>query len=367
MTKKIDELLSESADLSDEMKSKITGLWESKLTETREVIASELREEFARKYEHDKGIITESMDRFLTERITEELSDLTNDVLLLREQKKQLKERAEKHTATLDKFILEGMKKELTQFATDKKVMKESFRKLESFLMKKLAEEIRDFREDKKALVTQKVKMVTEGKKQIREAKLAFMKRATKLLESHIDKTLTNELRAFKKEIKVARENDFGRKIFEAFGAEFMSSYLSEGTQVKQMQKVLESKDMELAKMKVGLKQKDKLAESLNSKLKVTQDLVERQKVLNELLSPLSRDKKNVMRELLESVQTKNLNTAYKKYLPSVLNENVNSRRSTVLSESVLSEKTGNRVSTQNGENDASELDKILALAGVRK
>src|SRR5574337_101638 len=151
MTKKIDELLSESADLSDEMKSKITGLWESKLTETREVIASELREEFARKYEHDKGIITESMDRFLTERITEELSDLTNDVLLLREQKKQLKERAEKHTATLDKFILEGMKKELTQFATDKKVMKESFRKLESFLMKKLAEEIRDFREDKKA------------------------------------------------------------------------------------------------------------------------------------------------------------------------------------------------------------------------
>ena len=92
---------------------------------------------------------------------------------------------------------------------------------------------------------------------------------------------------------------------------------------------------------------------------------------MNELLAPLSKDKKRVMTELLESVQTKNLQNAYNRYLPSVLNEAVNSKTAerAFLNESSLTAKTGNRaVVAQPAESDeAVDLNKILSLAGIKK
>jgi hypothetical protein len=138
------------------------------------------------------------------------------------------------------------------------------------------------------------------------------------------------------------------------------------------MQKVLESKTAELAKLNESVKSSRRLMEGLDTKLKATQDLVERQKVMNELLAPLSKDKKVVMKELLESVQTKNLQSSYIKYLPSVLNEAVERKPvsiKTQLNEATLSAKTGNRAEVAQSANteDSSDLQKILSLAGIRK
>jgi hypothetical protein len=93
---------------------------------------------------------------------------------------------------------------------------------------------------------------------------------------------------------------------------------------------------------------------------------------MGELLAPLSKDKKAVMKELLESVQTKNLQGAYNKYLPSVLNEATDRKPAAAkpqLNEATLSAKTGDRVKvTQDEESaDSSELKHILSLAGIRK
>jgi bifunctional N-acetylglucosamine-1-phosphate-uridyltransferase/glucosamine-1-phosphate-acetyltransferase GlmU-like protein len=113
--------------------------------------------------------------------------------------------------------------------------------------------------------------------------------------------------------------------------------------------------------------------EGLDSKLRATQDLVERQKVMSELLAPLSKDKKSVMKELLESVQTKNLQSQYNKYLPSVLNEAAVRKpepQKTQLTEATLSAKTGDRARTAQEEEiseESSELKHILSLAGIRK
>jgi hypothetical protein len=93
---------------------------------------------------------------------------------------------------------------------------------------------------------------------------------------------------------------------------------------------------------------------------------------MNELLAPLSKDKKAVMKELLESVQTKNLQGQYNKYLPSVLNEAAARKpeaAKTQLTEATLSAKTGNRAEVAQEEvtEDTSELNHILSLAGIRK
>lgn len=372
MAKKIDEILSESVGLSEETRNQIVGLWESKISEAREEVAATLREEFARKFEHDKGVLVESMDRFLTDKVRVELEEFAEDKRKLVAERIAYKSKLTEHTGMLNKFITEAVAKEVKELHAEKKAMKENFTKLENFLLKQLAEEIREFRADKKSLVEQKVKMVTEGKQKLQETKAQFIKRAAQIIESNIEKTLRAEITQFKDDIRVARENDFGRKIFESVAAEFMTSYLNEGTELKKLQKVLESKNKELATLTESVKKSRSLMESMDTKLKATQDLVERQKVMSELLAPLSKDKKVVMKELLESVQTKNLQGAYNKYLPSVLNEATDRKPETVktqLNEATLSAKTGNRaeVAQEEMSEDSSDLMRILSLAGVRK
>ena len=372
MAKKLDELLSESVGLSEDVRTQIVGLWESKITEAREEVTSMLREEFARKFEHDKGVLVESMDRFLTDKVRLELEEFANDKRQLVAERIAYKSKIVEHTKTINTFITEAVSKEMKEFYAEKRVMKENFAKLENFLLKQLAEEIREFRADKKSLVEQKVRMVTEGKKKLQETKAQFIHRAAKIIESNIEKTLRSEIGQFKDDIRVARENDFGRKIFESVAAEFMTSYLNEGTEISKMQKMLESKKRETNALQETVRKSKSLVESMDFKLKASQDLVTRQNVMNELLSPLSKDKKGVMKELLESVQTKNLQASYNKYLPSVLNE-AEPRKAvfgkTQLTEATLSAKTGDRARVaQTEESDySSELKHIVSLAGIKK
>jgi len=372
MAKKLDEILSESVGLSEDVRTQIVGLWESKLSEAREEVAATLREEFARKFEHDKGTLVESMDRFLTDKVRVELEEFAEDKKKLIAERVAYKSKLTEHTGMLNKFITESVAKEMKEFYAEKKLMKENFGKLENFLLKQLAEEIREFRIDKKSLVEQKVKMVTEGKQKLQETKAQFIKRAAQIIESNIEKTLRTEIGQFKEDIRVARENDFGRKIFESVAAEFMTSYLNEGTELKKLQKVVEAKNAELSNLTESVKKSKSLMEGLDGKLRATQDLVERQKVMGELLAPLSKDKKAVMKELLESVQTKNLQGAYNKYLPSVLNEAIERKPAATkpqLNEATLSSNTGNRVKVTQEEasEETSELKHILSLAGIRK
>ena len=250
-------------------------------------------------------------------------------------------------------------------------MMREKLRSLENFLLKQLSEEITEFHNDKKALVEQRVKVVSEGKRHLQETKRKFLQRAAKVVESKIEQTLRAEMSQFKDDIRVARENEFGRKMFESFAAEFMTSHLNEGTELRKLQKTIEAKDAEMTKLRESVAKSQRIVESMDTRLRATQDLVERQRVMNELLAPLSKDRRQVMTELLETVQTKNLQTTYNKYLPSVLNETVKSKTTDRenLNESSRTAVTGNRavVAHPADSDEAVDLNKILSLAGLRK
>lgn len=371
MTRKIDDVLSESVGLSEDLRSQLSGLWESKITEAREEISATLREEFARKFQHDKGVLVESMDRFLTDKIRAELEEFAIDKQQVVAERVAYRAKMVEHAKVLDNFITRALAKEMKEFRSDKVVMSEKLRSLENFLLKQLSEEITEFHADKRALVEQRIKMVTEGKRHLQETKRKFLQRASRLVEQKIEKTLRSEMHQFKDDIRAARENEFGRKMFESFVAEFMTSHLNEGTELRKMQRVLESKNAEMAKLRETAAKSQRLAESMNSKLRSTQDLVERQRVMSELLAPLSKDKRRVMTELLESVQTRNLQSTYNRYLPSVLNESVKSKTTerSYLKESSRTAVTGNRavVAHPADSDEAVDLNKILSLAGLRK
>jgi hypothetical protein len=159
----------------------------------------------------------------------------------------------------------------------------------------------------------------------------------------------------FKDDIKTARENNFGRKIFEAYASEYLTSYLNETSEVRKMQKQLDE-------AQATIDEKSKLYESVSIEKNKIESRHKRDKILNEMLQPLSGDKKEVMSNLLETVQTDNLKTAFNKYLPHVMKD---TRKSTIISES-KTEKTGDKTqaTTQAKETDADVIS-IRKLAGI--
>lgn len=365
MSKTFTEILGESVNLSEEARSSIQALWESKLVEAREELSAMLREEFAAKFEHDKKVMAETVDRFITDKLTAELNEFAEDKRAVVAERIQYKKAIAEHSALLNKFVTEALAKEMKELREDRVAMSEGVQKLEEFVLQKLSEEIHEFHADKKALVEQKVRMVAAGKKALAEAKANFIKRAAALTETTINKALRKELTQLREDIQVARENEFGRKMFEAYAAEYMTSYLNEGSEVAKLSRMLESKESEVKKLREGVQNTTALVESMNVKLKATQDMVARQRVMTELLAPLSKDKRAVMQDLLESVKTQDLNGAFKKYLPSVLNESASTSTQTRLVESKQKIVTGNKQSRSTEVDD--EISVIKALAGIKK
>lgn len=311
--------LVESGMISEDIKSEIETAFNQKIQENRDQITAELREEFAQKYSHDKGIMVEALDKMVSERLAAEMAELAEDKKSLIEAKVAYQQKMTKDSKVLESFVMSQLGKELVEFQSDRQKVAENFTKLEQFIVSALAREINEFAQDKKDLAEAKVKLVREAKVKFEEIKTKFIKRSAAIVEETVAKTLTSEMKQLKEDIESARQNAFGRRLFEAFAQEFSTSYLNEKSETAKLLKVLEKKDMELAEAKAAVTQKSKLVESKEREIRVAQDIAKRKEVMAELLAPLNADQKSIMKELLESVQTVKLNEAFDKYLPAVM------------------------------------------------
>jgi hypothetical protein len=361
------ELL-EGTELSEEVRGSIQEAWNSKLSEAKEQLTAELREEFAQRYEHDKSLIVEAMDNFITTKVTAEVEELAEDRKALAEQQVKYRKAVSEHAKLLDKFVTQKVAEEVKELRADRERVAEHVTKLDGFVTEQLAEELSEFHEDKKALVEQKVKMVREGKKQLAEAKKDFISKAADKVENVVNKVITNEVKSFRNDITSARENDFGRRIFEAFATEYGVSYLNESNEVKKVQKTLAEMETKLREASEKLEEKSESEKLVESKLRIAEDKYARKEKLSELLAPLGKEKKEIMSDLLESVKTENLEKKFDQYLPSVL-DGETPRVKKTLTESVTKEHTGNKKAPATAEaNDSTEvveINTIRKLAGL--
>jgi hypothetical protein len=94
---------------------------------------------------------------------------------------------------------------------------------------------------------------------------------------------------------------------------------------------------------------------------------------MESILRPLGKEKRSVMVDLLETVKTTNLKTAFKKYLPAVLNEGVSKETKQSLNEGKVTEHTGDRgeeqmvSSTHESQgSDANNIIQLKKLAGIK-
>jgi hypothetical protein len=81
--------LVESGVMTEETRSVVEAALESKIQETRDLVTAELREEFAQKYNHDKSMMVEAIDKMLSDRLVAEMSELYDDKKALAEAKAQ--------------------------------------------------------------------------------------------------------------------------------------------------------------------------------------------------------------------------------------------------------------------------------------
>lgn len=348
--------LVESGAISEDVQKGIQEAWDSKIKENKEVVGAELREEFAKRYEHDKSNMIEAIDSMMNEKLSEEITKFVEDRKALAQEKIAYKENVGKHSAKLESFILNKLSEELKELHSDRKGVHENFKKMEEFVVGALAKEIKEFHEDKKGVVETKVKLVAEAKKQMAKMKEAFITRSAKVVESAVNKKLAEELKSLKEDITAARTVNFGKKIFEAFASEYQNSYLNEKSETAKLMKVVDETTMKLKDAEKAIEEKQAVIESKEAESKRQADLMERKEKMAEMLKPLGKDKSEVMSQLLESVSTAKLEASFNKYLPHVMADKAVTREGA----KVLSESGGDRA-----QREDADLTNIRKLAGI--
>jgi hypothetical protein len=363
MAHAMDELLS-SSTLSEEVRSSISEAWETKLTEAREEIAAELREEFAQRYENDKEQIVEALDSMIGEVIAKELDEFKQDKAKVAEDRVAYRKHMKEHSKVLDEFVMDALRKEIKELREDRKAQASNMTQLEGFVLEQLTKELNEFHEDKRSLVEAKVKMIKEGKEVINQTKREFVENAAKKVNKVLENAIKSELTTLREDIQVAKENTFGRKIFETFAAEFMSSYLNEGTEVAKLNKAMNDLKVKLDEANKAVAAKEVQLQESARNARIAADKAARKNALNEMMAPLSKQQKEIMGALLESTKTADLQSAFNKYLPSVLKEDAKPQKTKkVLSESAK-EVTGNKSNVAEAAVDSNILN-LRKLAGI--
>ena len=170
--------------------------------------------------------------------------------------------------------------------------------------MRQLSNEIGEFAKDKKDVVETKVRLIAGAKQKMAEMQKAFIGHSANLVKEAVTKSLESELGQLKEDIQIARENMFGRRLFEAFATEFTATHLNENKEIAKLSSLVKAKNRQLEEAKKTVSKAAKIVESKDRQIKVIQEDVTRKQVLAELLGPLNKEKAAVMSDLLESVQT---------------------------------------------------------------
>jgi len=357
--------LFENNVISEEIKESIEAAFESRINEARTQVAQQLREEFAQKYEHDKNTMIEAVDKMLSEQLSSELVEFADDRKQLAEMKAKYAFKMKSDARVMKEFVTRQLASEVKELHEDQVAMASKFGKLEHFVVEALAQEITEFYKDKQDLAETKVRLVREGREQIKKVKQEFVQRAAKMVEGVVSQGLRTEITSLKEDIEAARRADFGRKMFEAFASEYQSSYLNEKSETAKLLKVIDLKDHAMQEAAKAVVEAEQILESKQAEIRALKESQTRKDIMAELLAPLNKEQREIMGELMESVKTTKLNESFEKYLPSVLSGGKAPQKKQALVEA--KEITGNKeISNTRNSEESSNIVDIRRLAGLK-
>jgi hypothetical protein len=386
-----------------------------KVAEAREEAELAVREELAQRYEHDKDALVEAMDRAITDVVQQYESQKADEIAKLqeaqekfqnglKEAKASYKSKLREHLASANKFIAENLATEVKGMRSERKSLAETrvraaqelsdiksklseahnahVKKIDEFVVNQVSKELNEFAQDRRALVETRAKLISEHRQKLSETQKAFVKESAQKLDHFVTGQIATEMKQLHEDLERNRQNQFGRRLFEAMAAEFAASYYSDGTEAKKIEGVLETVKAELAETKQKLEETAAATETATRKARLAEDRAQRSHVMSELLSNLRGEKRAVMEGMLESVKTPELRKSFERLLPVVLNETA---KKPVKAAKVLNEETqdapkqtrvvtGDQRSNRLVESiaaeaaaDETELAQVVRLAGIKK
>jgi hypothetical protein len=358
--------LFENNVISEEIRESIEQAFEARITEAKEQATQQLREEFAQKYEHDKNTMIEAVDRMISEQLSAEIVEFADDRTQLAEMKVKYAKKMQADAEVMKEFVTRQLASEVRELHEDQIAMASKFGKLEQFVVEALAQEITEFTQDKRDLAETKVRLVREGRNEIKKVKQQFVQRAAQMVEGVVESGLRSEITALKEDIETARRADFGRKLFEAFAHEYQSSYLNEKSETAKLLKVIDLKDSAMQEAAKAVVKAEQILESKEAQIRALKEAKERKEIMNELLSPLNKEQREIMGELMETVKTERLNESFEKYLPSVVNGKAPQKKQALVE---AKEITGNKISNtprRSEDETDNNIISIRKLAGLK-
>lgn len=294
------------------------------------------------------------------------LKRLLETELLSEETKLEITAEWEASVATMKEAIREStileVRTELSeQWITEREELTD---KLDAFVEARLAEELSELKSDIERfrdLEAEYASKLVDEKRSIAEELSVELDTLADKVDSFMEVRINEEMQELKEDLVVARENEFGRKIFEAFVSEFGNSFVDEAS--------LQSK--------LSITE-DKLtdAQARIAEMETKQAKIVRESKMEKILSALTGSKREQMTFILQNVETSKLEEAYKMFIGRVLKEEaapvvavseviaeeVKSVEDTVLVTGDIKEVAPVVVGTQH----SAELTKALRLAGVR-
>jgi hypothetical protein len=375
---------------------------------------STIREDQTKKFAEVVEGIKQKFDNTLVEEMDELATDKQNLVKsrkafdsAISESQETYKTKLKEQMTKLRHFVIENLEHETDQLSAQrsklieqKRVMAKKFVELKEhqelvmeaklnsvdrFITESLARELGEFQEDRQALIEARVQFAATANKKLKETQTKFVKDSAAQLNSKISGFLQQEMESLKEDIAIARENELGRKIYEALAGEVKKNYVSDHTEVIQLKQSLAEANQAANEYKVKMISAKKETEQAINKSKMVMESAKREQKITSLTAPLSGERKRIMREMLSSVKTEKLDEAFDKYIVSVIGtpvSNQTNQSKKVTSATVLAEsapklintktvETGNRVVAQPIPTPTEifedfELQNLVKLSGIK-
>lgn len=391
--KELNAKLMESMNISSsEAKNAFNELMRQKVAEIRKEVRQEVFEELSKQSKQDKQNIIESLNIVANQAVAEEKKkndihrkNLIKEKLSLQEAKNNMDKVIEDRVALVKEqyakkleesvksikskimeqkidfinkasdFINEMMKKQVMETRNNSKQLAESLDKFGKFVSDQIKEQVKERKEEIKSLDALRVRLVKENDSKLASAKKKFFAEAADKMEKFTNSAIAREIKQFRKDIAESRKNSFGKKLYEAFEQEFAIKFFNENKVVSSMMDSVKSSQAKLKQANKNLEQDLMETKKQMSNLTKINESLSREKIISDSISHLTKEKQNMIKNLVKDVTTERLQESINKYIPMILSNKSEKMINKNESNKVLKEGRNSTFLTGDRQNFANE------------
>lgn len=343
---------------SSDAKKAFEDLMKEKVEQIRKEVRQEVFEEFAKQAKVDKENIVESVNTVMNKVVADNQKkneilkkNLIKEKLSLKEAKENLEKEKMDYAASVKadynkklmayqnemnkklteakadyvskatKFLNETLKNEVSELRGDRKQLGEALTKFGKFISDQVAVYAKEHKHEMDSLDNLRVRLVKEHNEKLSETKKKFFTEAAGKMEKFTNAVIARELKEFRSDIVESRKRQFGAKLFEAFAKEYAVKFFNEDKVVKSMLESVKANQNKLIATNKTLEKQLKESKEQNVKATKINEGLMRNKIINESVSILAKDKQDMIKNLVKDVPTEKLQESINKYIPMIMND----------------------------------------------